>query len=328
MAANSAIRWSPDNTSFVVLTHAGDVHYARALLASLRYFYPSHHVIVLVDGDLVDDRLGRWENYEVIRTSDLAESLDMPLTGVLSKLAFLYRNDSQYFCYFDADSVMIGPLFSAPELQASADFYAIDGSTIDLKVDENLELFKRYALDPARVRATIDPDFSMSSVRYFSGGHFILRAGSIPPALLEDNLNELSGSYEKDKVFHFNDQSFLNWVVNRLEADGEIAAVAVDLGIYGWRTAEEEPEVTLPSILDASIASKAFIHYTGPSRHLRFKDHNFPFVLEHFHREYYRDLPRWSRQMDETRRLARYQWGRVRRLPKALTARLGSVTSR
>ena len=36
--------WTPDDVAFVVLTHAGDVHYARTLLASLRFFYPSHHV--------------------------------------------------------------------------------------------------------------------------------------------------------------------------------------------------------------------------------------------------------------------------------------------
>ena len=97
-------------------------------------------------------------------------------------------------------------------LQVDADFYAIDGRAIDLRGrGEPRTVPTRYALDPARVRATIDSAFTMSSGTYFSAGQFIFRSGSILPSLLEEHLDELSGSYEKDKVFHFYDQSFPNW---------------------------------------------------------------------------------------------------------------------
>lgn len=309
--------WTPDDVAFVVLTHRGDAHYARALLASLHHFYPEHRKLVIVDGPWVDRRMARYEAVEVLRSADLARDLGLPLTGVLSKLALLYRDDAPYYAYFDADSVLVGRLFDTEPLATEADFYAIDGEELDLTDEVDRARFARYAVDPERVRATVDPRFDLTRVSHFSGGHFVLRAGAIPPRTLEDNLGELSARYEKDKTFHFNDQSYLNWVVNRLAADGELRLVTARLGISGRDTVADHPEVTWPNVLARSVTSRSLVHYVGPSRHLHLRDHNFADVLVGFHRMYYEDLPPGSRQRDEVERIARHQVRRVQRRVRA-----------
>lgn len=314
-------RWSPDRLAFVVLTHRGDAHYARALLASLRHFYPDHRVLLIVDGDLDDRRLGRYPNVEVLRSADLARDVGLPLTGVLSKLALLYRSDAELYAYFDADSVMVGRLFDAEALAVDADFYAIDGTVLDLDDEAERARFARYAVDPERVRATVDPRFDLRHVSHFSGGHYIMRAGSIPPATLEANLDQLSGSYDKAKTFHFNDQSYLNWVVNRLAADGDLRLVTTRLGISGRDTVVDHPDVTWDAVVGRSLVEEAFIHYVGPSRHLRFRDHSFSDILTGFRERYYADLPRGALTRDEVDRIARLYARRARKRVDGLGAR-------
>ena len=91
---------------FVTFTWSRDVHYAKALLGSIRHFYPDRRIIVVAERDLPHHdivQIRRFPNTEVIPVMDLIRRHKFHFVGLLNKLNALFLPGVPRVIVADAD---------------------------------------------------------------------------------------------------------------------------------------------------------------------------------------------------------------------------------
>jgi hypothetical protein len=311
-----------NSVDFVIMACRRDAHYARALLSSIRFFHPGHAVRVLTDGTLRPDAFRAFPDVTVCDGGAIGRDHGLDLPGFLGKLAAFETDGPPHAVFLDADSLLVGPLLDRLVDTPESDFVILDGRELDLSVDANVALFRRYAFDPEVLRETIDPSFENRRILYFSSGQFLFRRGALRLSDVAP-LRPHTSSTHAGKALFYGDQGMLNYLVNRRLTDARLNVGIASCTLYGKVDPRLHPDLTADAVLRGAYRAHSILHYTGPSRRVLLKSHNYGDVLERFARMYYERLPAGTRIADDLPLLTRQVWARARALPARVARRCG-----
>lgn len=293
-----------DDTPFVTFTWSRDVHYAKALLGSIRHFYPDRRIIVVAERDLCRHhirQLGLFPNTEVIPVMDLVHRHKFHFVGLLNKLNVLFLPGVPRAIVADADSVLTDTV--ADRVDPGKVFTSFSGSTVDLEVPERRAVFDAWAIDLDHA-LKLDAGFPAKTCRFVQGSHFAVNTDRFPYDLLFSCLPHLGYHHGDPTALRAGDQGFWNMLVNW----SGLAPDSCDLLPVTMNSTPTAADRFQPQWNDVRwIALRqpkeiSFVHYVGGGRRFRRRDHVCPTPLAWATALYYDTLGRRAYVSDEIRR--------------------------
>ena len=308
-APDTSVRASPkraetSDTPFVTCTWSRDVHYAKALLGSIRYFYPDRRIIVIAERDLpLSDvrQIARFPNAEVIPVMDLIRRHKLYFVGLLNKLNLLFLPGISQSIFCDADSILVDTV--ADRIDAGKVFTSFAGSTVDLRVAERRKIYSDWAisLDHAWL---FDEGFPRDTCRYIQSCHFAVNTERFPYDLLYRMLPHLAFQHGDPAPLRAGDQGFWNLLINwsGLRPD-DCETLPVTINSTASQAERFKPEWNTVDWIERRESKEiSFVHYVGGGRRFRRRDHVCPTPLEWGTALYYEAIGRRAYVPDEIRR--------------------------
>lgn len=292
------------------------VHYCKALIASIEFFNPEIPIVIIKDGIFDTQVLEKRKGVSVVEAKEINKIHQLDLYILLNKLniLFLPQMGFDFDCYIhlDADSILTNPI-DYTFFNKESDFFILQGSVVERSNEKKMSNLAHYAFNPLDF-----PEYSFDDheLYFFSASHIAINKTIIPKLieLLKKHRYELNKEFINDKRIRFNDQGFLNLMVNYLSHTKEIVVKIKDMGIYGKQKPQDFPKLSLENIKNKKDTEVLFIHYTAPSRKVTMKAHNFGAVLDYFLRMFYDNSFRFY--VDENRRYIKHYkdwfWKRVK----------------
>ena len=307
---------------FVTFTWSRDVHYAKALLGSIRHFYPDRRIIVVAERDLPHHditQIRRFPNAEVIPVMDLIRRHKFHFVGLLNKLNVLFLPGVSHAIVADADSILVDTV--ADRVDPDKIFTSFTASTIDLEDPERRKIFHDWciSLDHAWL---FDENFPRKICRYVQGSHFAVSTERFPYDLLHRMLPHLALQHGEPDPLRAGDQGFWNLLINwsGLQPD-DCAMFSVTQSSAPAFFDQFKPEWnTVDWIERREQKELSFVHYLGGGRRFRRRDHVCPTPLEWGTALYYETIGRRAYVPDEIRRAIAPV---MRRLSRNLPGRAG-----
>lgn len=275
----------------VITLSSSHIHYCKALVASINYFNPEFPVIILKDGEFNTSFLDNQQNVKVVSSKDVNKLHNLDLYILLNKLNILFLPelgfDYDWFIHLDADSVLTNPI-DIDIFSDDFDFCILQGSIFNRNDEKHMKSISHYAFNPSDFP---EYNFDSDQLFYFSASHIAINKRVIP--LLIDGVKkhryELNKEFLNDKRIKFNDQGFLNLLVNNLSYENQIKVKVKDCGIYGYQDEVDFPLLNLQNIIAKKETKVVFIHYTGSSRKATLKAHKYGEILEYFVKLFHND---------------------------------------
>lgn len=280
------------NIAIVISLSYNHIHYCKALIASIEHFNPSTPIIIIKDGNFNTDVIDRRKNISVIDTKYINEFHQLDLDFLLTKLNIFFLPqlgfNYEYFIHMDADSVLTNPLSLNMFSKKKYDFFIFQGNKISYHNEKQQQQMNHYAFDPNNFP---EYSFNLEQLFFFSSSHIAINKRIIPllTKYLSTHRYEINKILLKNKRIRFNDQGFLNLVINVLSNKGEIKVKLDNCGIYGKDKPFNYPMLTVNNIKSKMKINILFIHFTGPSRKVRLKTHNYGDILSFFVKLFYNE---------------------------------------
>jgi hypothetical protein len=268
----------PADIPFVTFACAKDVHYAKGLLGSIRHFYPTSPIHVVLDDDVLqrdEFQIRRFPHALVYRVSALIASHKINLRGLLAKFNVLFLPGVRKAIVADADSVLVGPVLNA--IERSVIFHALNGISVDLTNNAESEMFSRWAIDLVRLNTThgLRPP---TRCPFVQGSHFFIDAERFPREILYSFLPEMSYTHSPLTLLRAGDQGFWNYLVNFGSMRGVATAwgpLTIQVGID-----QHTPEFDDTAFIASPVQKdRYFIHYVGFSRRFLRRHHEYACAL-------------------------------------------------
>lgn len=274
--------------AIVITLSKSHIHYCKALIASITYFNPELPIIILKDGLFNTDFVKKYPKVSIVDSKEINLIHGLDLYILLNKLNILFLPqlgfDFDVFIHLDADSVLTNTI-QYQEFERE-DFFILQGTTISCDDEKSMKAISHYAFNPKDFE---EYTFNEEELFYFSASHIAINRKIIP--ILIDYLKvhrfELNKEFINDKRIRFNDQGFLNLIINYLSHKEQINVKLNNVGIYGKQKIDEFPMLTLHNIKNKIDTQVLFIHYTAPSRKVTMKAHNFGDILDFFLKRFY-----------------------------------------
>jgi hypothetical protein len=256
---------------------AHDARYARICVASVRRYYPTARVEILVGGPLEDGLAAELARYWDVRLADLPR-IDYGWGFV--KLEPLFRRAGERFLVLDSDTVITGPVLDLWDV-ADGPFLVDDESQAET---DARRLYYDWERLRARVPSTRSPAFLFNSGQWFGTGGVLSRE-DFEPVLAWEEPPQL----KHPDCFMGGDQGVLNWVFN-------LKAAAAGLGV-GRRSIMRWPGRSMAGLSPAEVAAgtapAAVVHWAGLKRP-RLAAMQGGDLLGWFEKLYYARLPNGS----------------------------------
>lgn len=274
--------------AIVITLSKSHIHYCKALIASIEYFNPELEIIIIKDGDFNIEFLKDHKQVHVVDSREVNKLHGLDLYILLNKLNILFLPelgfDFETFLHLDADSIVTNTI-NNDELEGN-DFIILQGNKINRDDEKSMNNLARYAFNPADFNEYV---FNSEQLYYFSASHIAINKRIIPKLIehLKIHRYELNKEFLNDKRIRFNDQGFLNLMVNYLSHVGEMKVKIKDAGIYGKQSEKDFPKLTLQNVKNKIDTEVLFIHYTASSRKVTLKAHNFGEILDYFSKQFY-----------------------------------------
>lgn len=297
-------RGANDDVPFVTFTWSRDVHYAKALLGSIRYFYPARRIIVVAERDLGRHEMRQMQlfpNTEVIPVMDLVRRHKFHFVGLLNKLNVLFLPGVTRAIVADADSILVDAV--ADRVDWSRLFTSFCGTSVDLEVPEQRVNFDTWAIDLVQARA-LDEGFPTKTCRFVQGCHFAVDVGRFPYDLLFASLPHLGYRHGDSTPLRAGDQGFWNLLCN-WSGIAHDACEVLPVTMHATPAAADQfkPQWNdVEWIAGRSLKEISFIHYVGGGRRFRRSAHVCPGPLTWGTALYYSILGRRAYVADEIRR--------------------------
>jgi len=293
-------------TAIVITLGKHHVHYCKALIASIEFFNPEISIIIIKDGVFDTQVLEERSMVSVIDSKEINKIHQLDLYILLNKLNILFLPqigfDFDCYIHLDADSVLTNPV-DYDFFNKESDFFILQGNVVERRDEKRMSNLAHYAFNPLNF-----PEYSFDEkeLYFFSASHIAINKTIISKliALLKIHRHELNKEFINDKRIRFNDQGFLNLMVNYLSHTKEIVVKIKDMGIYGKQKPQDFPKLILANIKNKIDTEVMFIHYTAPSRKVTMKAHNFGDILDYFLRMFYHN--RLMFHLDETIRYIKH----------------------
>lgn len=247
-----------------------DYHFAKATIASVRYFLPHLPICLIVDGAFSTRRLRRTYGIDVLYRSQVRnEFLRRESFGWgLTKMVAFWEAPYERFLWLDSDTVVWGDLLPHLRLEESWDVL------LDRPWDKDTQRPRDTPLPEADIAywyfntskaETLFPDFPWRAYasRYFCTGVFGMRRGLFS---LEEYRRMLSLAQRDPKLFFFAEMGFLNLMIFRGIHAGAIRAVdaSIQAIVCDYTPEQLEERCTISASPRERQASSGFVlHYTG-----------------------------------------------------------------
>lgn len=252
-----------------------DARYTRICVASIRFFYPTIPVNLLLGGEV-----------ERGLQKELAEHWDVGCSRVpkkdwgwgFVKLEPLFGPPGERFLVLDSDTAIIGDVLTS--------ISPIDTDFVVDKEEQTIEDTKRLYFDWERVKS-VDPEAAPPQF-VFNSGQWIGTAGVLKRADFVQWIDWDSAppSLRHSELFMPGDQGVLNYVLNKAVRTNKASVATKDMmhwpghGMSGFdveslESAEHKPRV---------------IHWAGLKRH-KLRDMPGADILLYFEKIYYREIP-------------------------------------
>src|SRR5690606_25027599 len=165
-------------------------------------------------------------------------------------------------------------------------FIILQGDKINCNNDRSMKTLSQYAFNPNDFKEYV---FDKNELYFFSASHIAINKRIFLKLIdyLKIHRFELNKEFLNDKRIRFNDQGFLNLMINYLSHIGEIKVKLNNIGIYGKQKRNDYPNLTLLHIKNKIDTDVLFIHYTASSRKFTMKAHNFGDILDFFLKKFY-----------------------------------------
>jgi hypothetical protein len=292
------------NTVFVTFACAKDVHYAKALLGSIRHFYPAISIHVVLDDDVptVDAaQVSRFPNSQVHHVRELNSEHKLQLTGLLAKLNVFFLPGVSSALVADADSILTGPVLEGVDL--NCDLNSLNAKRLDLSYSSDRAMFDRWAID-LRMLESKNGMRVPTPCKFVQGSHFYVNVERFPKDLLYRMLPDMAHSHTATHLLRAGDQGFWNYIANfdeRLGLRAVQTPVTLQVGVSP-HCAEYD---ALDYLARRSPKEMYFIHYVGVCRKFLRRNHEYAAALGWGTRLYYEAVGRNSFLGDEFRRAIR-----------------------
>lgn len=288
--------------SFATCACSKDVHYAKALIGSIRYFYPETLIHVLLDDDvsLGDERqIGAFPGLHTYRARNLLRSHGLPLRGLLTKLNLFFIPRLSRVVFADADSILVGPVES--HLDSDADLQMLNAEIVNQNVPSSRDVFSRWAIDLDSL-ADISGQPAPEQLTFAQSSHFAVDCRTFPVGLMEKMLPLMGPAHGATNVLRAGDQGFFNYLVNFPAAwGGRVAHSPVTIQVGHTQHMAGYDEI---SYVAANRAKPyCFIHYVGFCRRYLRRRHEYSAALRWGTRLYYQRLGKAAFVRDEFGRM-------------------------
>jgi hypothetical protein len=211
---------SGDIFGVVTGCHRGDIHFAKATCASVRYFMPDVPICVIADGDVETHELENVYGAFILRINELDESIKGHITGT-SKTKFVAFVDGPFekFLWLDADAIIWGDIRQSIDLFGY--HWTICGEWTPTPVSEISWIEARKWVDHFFFNTDLlkiaDPDFDWSGRVYSSAGCFAARKG----ILSFDDLLRIEKLEDRfPGLFKFWDQGMVHYLLFKAMDEG------------------------------------------------------------------------------------------------------------
>ena len=294
----------PNDTVFVTFACAKDVHYAKALLGSIRYFYPDREIRVVLDDDVPKtdaSQIERFPAVQIHRVGELINEHKINLKGLLAKLNVFFLPGVASALVADADSILTGPVLEGVDLKC--DLNSLNAGRLDLSDPAQSAVFNRWAIDVKALEARNSVQLPLQC-KFVQGSHFYVNVESFPKKLIFRLLPDMSYAHTASHILRAGDQGFWNYVANLSDGLGLRALqtpVTLQVGVSPHRI-----ECDTVSYLEQRVPKDVyFIHYVGFSRRYLRRHHEYATALDWGTRLYYDTLGHRTFLADEARRATR-----------------------
>lgn len=292
---------SPTSVAFVTFACRKDVHYAKALLGSIRHFYPEHGIHVVLDDVTMQDQqqIAQFPGVVLHRVEALVEKHGLPLRGLLAKLNVLFLPSVTRAMVADADSVLVGPVLDAVQDDYHVHFLNAESHVRSNRQD--VEIFDRWAIDLSELNRREGRSLPERFI-FAQGSHFFIDVVGFPMALLQRMLPDMSLVHSPTHMLRAGDQGFWNYLANFGGDFGMVtqhSPYTIQVGVAPHIAAYDDP---------AHFTSKeqkpySFLHYVGSSRTYLRRWHEYPAALRWGTRLYYQRLGKAAFVRDEIGRM-------------------------
>ena len=289
---------------FVTCACAKDVHYAKALLGSVRFFYPSHQIHIILDPDVSNHdahQLQCFPNTIVHPAAALTKKHGVALRGLLTKLHVLLIPEVTRAVFADADSLLVGPVLE--NIDPDCSLHCLHSQSIDLDNPRERDNFYRWAIDvprlPPPLREALNPPFW-----FMQSSHFYVNKSLWPKDLLFSLLPEMSETHSPHTALRAGDQGFFNYVANAANSIGIVAthsSATLQVGQSPHTTYFDD----VPRFTRAPHDEIRFLHFVGVGRRYLRRSHEYGPALSWGTRLYYDAIEQGSFLQDEVIRAAR-----------------------
>jgi hypothetical protein len=292
---------SPASVDFVTFACRKDVHYAKALLGSIRHYYPEHQIHVVLDDVTTHDerQLARFPGVVVHRVGSLVEEHGLPLRGLLAKLNVLFLPGITRAMVADADSVLVGRVLDAVRDDCHVHF--LNAQTHDRSNQRHVETFDRWAIDLSELNRREGRSLSERFV-FAQGSHFFIDVARFPAPVLRRMLPDMSLVHTPSHMLRAGDQGFWNYLANFGNEFGIVthhSPATIQVGVAPHIASYDD------AAYFAEVEHKQywFLHYVGGSRTYLRRSHEYAAALQWATGLYYKRFGKAAFVRDEIARL-------------------------
>ena len=312
----------------MTFTCSKDVHYAKALLGSIRHFYPDRLIHVVLDNDVPvadENQMSRFPNVRIHHVANLIQRHKLDLRGLLAKLNVFFLPEVSAALVADADSILTGPILENIDLHCELN--SLNSETLDLENADERAIFNRWAIDLQSLNSKKSLRLP-TPCKFVQGSHFYVNVSSFPKSLLYTLLPDMTHTHTATHhLLRAGDQGFWNYVANFDTRLGILAKQTPVTLQVGGATHRDEYD-TIAHIERNSPKDFYFIHYVGFSRRFLRQRHEYSAALTWGTRLYYEAVGRTEFIPDEIRRtlrvISRTALGGLRLLLKPFLKQLAS----
>jgi hypothetical protein len=322
-----------EDITFVTTLCRRDIHYARALFASINMFYPEHDIKAICALDVTRsemEELRLFPNLQVLWLGDLIDEYKLNLHGCLQDLYFLFTEKGKIL-YCDADSVLTGPVLNL--IDDTKDFFAITGKWLSMEDAQSREMFCRNAIDLDRLD-TFCSGFEKPDLYFVQGSHFFMQPAKFNredliqclPVMEYGVGDKFLHGQRREPIFRRGDQGFLCYLLNRdlvhTNRFGSRAGVTKVSTEEMW---DKQPATW--NDIESGKGNSGFIHFVGGTRKRRLRTHLYGEILEKFYQRYWRVIGRRSLRVDLQRWFGVFFFDRVLAGSRKVRRRLSQFRS-
>ncbi len=290
--------------AFVTCACAKDIHYAKSLLGSISFFYPSHLIHIILDSDVPnrdEQQLRRFPNVTVHSAKSLPSGVADDLSGLLTKLRMLLIPGITRAIFADADSILVGPVLN--HIDETCAIHCLHSQALNFDNPSEKASFYRWAVDVRQLPLELKTEMGKPHI-FMQGSHFYINKALFPMNLVRSLRPYMGTSHASNAALRAGDQGFFNYVVNAADSI-RCAVKCSSVTLQVGQSPHDSSFDNVCEFIRGETDKIYFLHYVGNCRCYLRQRHEYSAALTWGTRLYYEAVGRTEFIPDEIRRTLR-----------------------